>query len=134
MLNEICKHSTPKKFYCPLCDLENQLEKKNDKLMALENMLKNISEVREVVRNSFDKEIVKMAGMGGNNFYLIDLERSIVSNSMFYWRPAKRGYTTDLKEAGIYPEAVATDIVKSDRDKRTVMVDANTVNDILGKV
>lgn len=54
-------------------------------------------------------------------YYLLDLERSITSGIVTYWNPAKRGYTTDIKEAGRYTKEQAEEIVESDFDNRTLM-------------
>jgi len=64
-------------------------------------------------------------------YYLIDLERSMRTGSIHYWKPNKFGYTTDLREAGLYDEKEAKDIVDDDIDKRTVLVSELTVKNIL---
>ena len=64
-------------------------------------------------------------------YYLIDLERSMRTGSIYYWKPNKFGYTTDLREAGLYDEKEAKDIVDDDIDKRTVLVSELTVKNIL---
>ena len=60
-------------------------------------------------------------------YYLIDLERSILSGNVFYLKQNKHGYTRDVFEAGMFPEEMADEIVKEDFDKRTVMVTEETV-------
>lgn len=37
-------------------------------------------------------------------YFLIDLERTIGSGSVHYWRPGSRGYTKDPLDAGQYSE------------------------------
>lgn len=64
-------------------------------------------------------------------YYLIDLERSMRTGLIYYWKPNKFGYTTDLREAGLYDEKEAKDIVDDDIDKRTVLVSELTVKNIL---
>lgn len=66
-------------------------------------------------------------------YYLIDLERSVGSGMVHYWKPGKRGYTRDIKEAGLYSEENAVDIEGSDFDHRTVKVHKDVVNIILEK-
>ena len=46
-------------------------------------------------------------------FYIQD-KRSVVGNCVLWWRPNGQGYTTDLKDAGLYPaekELRQTDIL-----------------------
>lgn len=64
-------------------------------------------------------------------FYLIDLERTIGSGIVHYWKGDRRGYTRDIKEAGLYSEYRANEFVKEDFDKRTIKVDENVAKKIL---
>lgn len=64
-------------------------------------------------------------------YYLLDLERTIGTGRTFYWKANKRGYTNNVKEAGLYSEIAATEIVERDLDKRTVMVSEQTVKRIV---
>ncbi|MFP5109690.1 hypothetical protein ACSU6B_23470 [Neobacillus sp. C211] len=64
-------------------------------------------------------------------YYLIDLERTISSRMVHYWKANKRGYSPLIEEAGLYSEEAATEIVEGDFDKRTVMVSEDTVKGIL---
>lgn len=65
------------------------------------------------------------------NYYLIDLERSVSSRLVHYWKANKHGYTPVISEAGLYTLEAATEICESDFDKRTVMVSEDTVKGIL---
>jgi hypothetical protein len=67
-------------------------------------------------------------------FYLLDLERSILTGAMYFWKGDKRGYTTEILKAGIYPEEIAKEIVMRDLDKRTVMFSAEVVVKLLERV
>lgn len=58
-----------------------------------------------------------------NSYYLIDLERSISSGMVYYWKAHKRGYTTNLNDAGVYSSLVANEIVDSDFDNHTVKIE-----------
>jgi len=64
--------------------------------------------------------------------YLIDLERSIYSGMVTYWKANKNGYTTNLQRAGLYSPETAKDIAEQDFDKRTVIVDQEVVMRIRG--
>ncbi|WP_373896406.1 hypothetical protein [Virgibacillus sp. CBA3643] len=66
-----------------------------------------------------------------NQFYLMDLERTIITGLATYWKPNKFGYTTILGEAGIYSEEEADQIVSDDFDKRTVAINLHIVDNIL---
>jgi hypothetical protein len=62
---------------------------------------------------------------------LVDLERSISSGYVTYWKPFKRGYTTNLEEAGRYLEEEAKEIEANDFDKRTVAINQSVIDNIL---
>ncbi|MCM3773996.1 hypothetical protein SAMN04487777_11728 [Priestia aryabhattai B8W22] len=64
--------------------------------------------------------------------YLMDLERSIYSGMVTYWKANKSGYTTNLQRAGLYPPEEAKEIAENDFDKRTVIVDEEVVKRIRG--
>jgi len=64
-------------------------------------------------------------------FYLMDLERTIGGGMAFYWKANKRGYTTVIKDAGLFTEAAAQEICKQDFDQRTVMISQKVVEKIL---
>jgi hypothetical protein len=66
-------------------------------------------------------------------FYLLDLERTLMYSKPYFWKGNKHGYTTFLEQAGIFPEAIAETIVENDRDKTTVKVSTKKVFKILGK-
>lgn len=65
--------------------------------------------------------------------YLLDLERTIGSGFTWYWKANRRGYTTDLYEAGLYSEFIAKGIVDSDSDKSTIMISKELIDNILKK-
>lgn len=67
------------------------------------------------------------------DYYLIDLERSVGSGVIHYWKPFKQGYTTSLEDAGQYSGSVAKEIEKGDLDKFTVAVSKVVIDNILGK-
>lgn len=64
-------------------------------------------------------------------FYLIDLERSVVTGVVHYWKENRHGYTTVLKEAGLFDEEAAKEIVASDFDERTIMASMKVVENII---
>ena len=68
-----------------------------------------------------------------NDYFLMDLERTLTSGVPCFWKGNKHGYTYNIEHAGIFPKDVAEDIVKRDLDKRTVPISLHTVFDILGK-
>ncbi|WP_455920485.1 hypothetical protein [Priestia megaterium] len=64
--------------------------------------------------------------------YLMDLERSIYSGMVTYWKANQNGYTTNLQRAGLYSSEVAKEIAEKDFDKRTVIIDEEIVKRIRG--
>jgi hypothetical protein len=66
-------------------------------------------------------------------YYLLDLERSIVSGKTWYWKRNRHGYTQLLSQAGLFDEDEARNLVTSDVNKRTIMIAEETVEDILNQ-
>lgn len=62
---------------------------------------------------------------------LVDLERSIRYGYVYYWKPFKKGYTTNLDEAGRYSKAKAEKIAAEDFDQRTVAVNQSVIDNIV---
>ncbi len=62
----------------------------------------------------------------------MDLERSIYSGMVTYWKANQNGYTTNLQRAGLYSSEVAKEIAEKDFDKRTVIIDEEIVKRIRG--
>jgi len=62
---------------------------------------------------------------------LIDLERSIRTGVVYYWKKNRFGYTTNLQEAGWFEEAEADAIVQEDVHKTTVKVSEQTVQFVM---
>lgn len=54
--------------------------------------------------------------------YLIDLERSLQTGIVHYWKPFNLGYTTNFKDAGTYPESIAKKMQESDVNKTTIAI------------
>jgi hypothetical protein len=67
-------------------------------------------------------------------YYLLDLERTLKMNVPTFWKYNRKGYTTDIGEAGMYFEEDAKSIVKSDIEGKTIMVECEVVNRILDRV
>jgi hypothetical protein len=67
-------------------------------------------------------------------YYLLDLERLILSGGIaHYWKANRNGYACDIREAGLFDEPVAKRLVQEDFDKRTIMIDEKTIKDILNR-
>jgi hypothetical protein len=66
-------------------------------------------------------------------FYLMDLERTIGCNKPYFWKGNRHGYTPHIEQAGIFPEAMADQIVDNDRDNTTVKISTSKIFKILGK-
>lgn len=64
--------------------------------------------------------------------YLMDLERSIYSGMVTYWKANQSGYTTNIQRAGLYFPETAKEIAEKDFDKRTVIIDEEVVKRIRG--
>lgn len=65
--------------------------------------------------------------MGEKYYFLMDLERTLTSNVPCFWLGNKHGYTYKIVEAGLFPKHLAEEIVKSDLDNKTVMVDSRLI-------
>jgi hypothetical protein len=72
--------------------------------------------------------------LGDKLYYLMDLERTLVSGIPCYWKENKYGYTYNLKYAGLFNEDLANEIVKNDLDERTVKVSQKVAVKYLGDV
>lgn len=68
----------------------------------------------------------------GKEYVLIDLERTVKSSLLHYWKKNNRGYTMTPGEAGRYDEAQALDIVSNDFDKVTIALEVNKLTELLG--
>jgi hypothetical protein len=64
-------------------------------------------------------------------YFLLDLERTLLSGVPYFWKSNKRGYTYKIQEAGVYEELEALMIAEWDIDKRTVLVNCKTAKEIL---
>lgn len=56
------------------------------------------------------------------NYILIDLERTIQTGKLHYWKANAHGYTTNANEAGLYEPYTAQDYVGNDINNMTVAV------------
>ena len=63
-------------------------------------------------------------------YYLIDLERSIRDGLTAYWKGNRHGYVRELKEAGLFSKEFAEEQVAKDFNKRTVMISKKEVKEI----
>jgi len=66
-------------------------------------------------------------------FYLLDLERTIGMGRPFFWKRSKHGYTDALQVAGIFSRKEAEKIAQLDFDKTTILIDKTIVHRIFGK-
>lgn len=69
--------------------------------------------------------------MSEQQYYLIDLERSVQTSALFFWKANKRGYTLNRQEAGLYGKKEALELVLTDRDERTACISTKAVEKIL---
>lgn len=67
----------------------------------------------------------------GVMYYLMDLERTIGRGIPHYWVANRHGYTTEIKDAGLFDGPVAKRLVENDFDKRTIMIEQKVVETIL---
>jgi len=63
--------------------------------------------------------------MSEKKYYLIDLERTVPSGIIHYWKQNRYGYVTDRKEAGRFSYEFARSTVNEDRDFYTAMYAAD---------
>lgn len=66
------------------------------------------------------------------DFVLIDLERSLKSGHITYWKDGEMGYTTDIKYAGLYTSSETVKIITADLDTLTVSISSANVDKVLG--
>jgi hypothetical protein len=66
-------------------------------------------------------------------YFILDLERTLTRGVPYFWKRNRHGYTHLIEFAGLFPAGEAAEIVRQDRDKRTVMIEEKVVADILGK-
>lgn len=66
-------------------------------------------------------------------YYLMDLERTIANNKPYYWKGNRHGYTDILQHAGLFSKDFAEKLVKQDFDKTTIMISVKTILKVLGK-
>ena len=66
-------------------------------------------------------------------FYLLDLERTIGMGRPFFWKKNRYGYTDLLHIAGIFSRKEAEKIAQLDLDKLTILIDRTIVQRIFGK-
>jgi hypothetical protein len=71
--------------------------------------------------------------METEEFYLLDLERTISNKVPYFWNGNRHGYTSSLQHAGLFSRWTAEQIVQGDYDQRTVMISQKVVFNILGK-
>lgn len=66
------------------------------------------------------------------HYFLMDLERTLSSGVPCFWKGNRYGYTYKIETAGIFPREIAQEIVSNDRNKNTVMISVEQVQNILG--
>lgn len=72
--------------------------------------------------------------MSDKFYYLMDLERTLISGIPCYWKQNKYGYTYNLKFAGLFAEDLAEEIIKNDQDEKTVKVSEKVALTYLGNI
>jgi hypothetical protein len=75
-------------------------------------------------------------GRGGNmveEFYLLDLERTIGMGRPFFWKRNRHGYTDALLMAGIFSRKEAEKIAQLDLNNLTILIEKKIVQRIFGK-
>jgi hypothetical protein len=68
------------------------------------------------------------------SYLLMDLERSVLSGVVHYWKGNKHGYTADPKEAGVFIAEKAKEICAADIDKKTILIPAAAVYKLLERL
>lgn len=71
--------------------------------------------------------------MSDRMYYLMDLERTLISGIPCYWKGNKYGYTYNIKFAGLFNEDLADEIIKNDLDLKTVKISHDVALKILGE-
>jgi len=66
-------------------------------------------------------------------FYLLDLERTIGMERPFFWKRNRHGYTDTLQMAGIFSRKEAEKIAQLDLDNTTILINKTIVQRIFGK-
>lgn len=62
-------------------------------------------------------------------YYLMDLERTLLTGTPCYWKSNKFGYTYKVEYAGLFSEDLAIEIARNDLDKKTVLVPEKLVRE-----
>ena len=68
-----------------------------------------------------------------DEFYLLDLERTIGMGRPFFWKRSRHGYTDTLRMAGIFSRKEAEKIAQLDLDNLTILIEKKIVQRIFGK-
>jgi hypothetical protein len=68
-----------------------------------------------------------------DDYFIMDLERTLISGVPCFWKGNRYGYTYNLQHAGVFPKEKAEEIANNDRNQRTVIISLQTVFEILGK-
>lgn len=68
-----------------------------------------------------------------DEFYLLDLERTIGMGKPFFWKRNRHGYTEILQLAGIFSRKEAEKIAQLDLDNTTILINKTIVQRIFGK-
>jgi hypothetical protein len=55
-------------------------------------------------------------------FYLLDLERTVLYDRLYFWKQNKRGYTNHIEDAGLFFKEIAAKICEADLDNGTIMI------------
>jgi len=65
------------------------------------------------------------------SFFLMDLERTLGSGCPCFWKWNRYGYTYKIEHAGLFSREAAEEIVKNDRDNKTIMISLELVEKTL---
>lgn len=66
-------------------------------------------------------------------YCLIDMERTLCYNKLYFWKKNKRGYTTEIMEIGLYTLNEVTEILSNDVEGNTVVYPARNITEIMKK-
>lgn len=67
-------------------------------------------------------------------FYLLDLERTLLTGVPCFWKGNRHGYTYSITEAGVFSKDFAEKLCKQDIDERTVMISERAVQKVLESI
>lgn len=103
------------------------------KLKTGESVLRGFGPVcyQKHIKETERSEQLNMDATMSDEYILIDLERTVGTSRVHYWKQNKHGYTTDSQEAGRFDYDSAHEIVEDDIQGETIMLPHEKIKTIV---